>query len=69
MALPTQEPVVQLPDPGFTDPPAVTPDCKICAALYRQWVAASDPTSAGYDPSKATDLRVEMSRHHEEGKS
>jgi hypothetical protein len=37
--------------------------CKICTALHEQLQVVSDPRSPDYDPSKATDIRVEMRRH------
>jgi hypothetical protein len=54
---------VGLSDPLEHRPPTPEPGCATCAVLQRRINNASDPHSDGYDPSKATDLRVAMSRH------
>ncbi len=53
----------QLMDPLEFGPPEPTPGCDVCGALARQIERAERPNSPEYDPSKATDLRVEMRRH------
>lgn len=44
-------------------PPAPDPGCRTCESLQLQIDALSDPRGDEYDPSKALDLRIEMSRH------
>ncbi|MGW5093295.1 hypothetical protein ACWEQ1_02010 [Streptomyces nodosus] len=56
---------VNLTDPLTADPPKPHPKCGVCAALYEQWRHAAAPSSTAYDPSKASDIAVEMKRHHD----
>lgn len=53
---------VWLTDPLVGEPRA-TPGCDVCGALLKQWRQATEQGSPAYDPSHASDLRVEMSRH------
>lgn len=55
---------VQLLDPLDREPPNPVKGCDVCEALVRQWAAATNSKSPAYDPSKASDLVVEMNRHH-----
>ena len=54
---------VQLLDPFSNKQPEPDPDCDVCGALIRQWREASDPRSPEYNPSKASDIAVELQRH------
>ena len=53
---------VELTDPT-ADPPAPVPGCDVCGALARQWAQAMEVGSPAYDPSHASDLAVEITRH------
>ncbi|MFJ6723954.1 hypothetical protein ACIQPQ_03475 [Streptomyces sp. NPDC091281] len=53
---------VNLPDRVFSRPTPV-PGCPLCADLDRQWVKATSPGSEAYDPSKSSDLVIELARH------
>ncbi|PPS86481.1 hypothetical protein BZZ08_03448 [Streptomyces sp. MH60] len=45
------------------------PGCDVCGALARQREEALDASGRFYDPSKASDLLVEIGRHpHKEGR-
>lgn len=59
----TLGPPVQLSDPLALKAPEPVRGCDVCAACARQWKEASNPNSVAYDPSHATDLAVEISRH------
>lgn len=54
---------IQLTYPWAYRPPAPTVGCDVCSALARRIADADDPHSVNYNPSKASDLRVEMKRH------
>nr|WP_030181623.1 hypothetical protein [Streptomyces violaceorubidus] len=51
----------------LTDPlkgtPVPVPGCDVCGALARQREEALDAKGRFYDPSKASDLLVEIGRH------
>ncbi|SEC33708.1 hypothetical protein SAMN04490357_1753 [Streptomyces misionensis] len=53
-----------LTDPTTYEPPTPVRGCRVCGALQRQIDVVDNPRNKEYDPSKATDLRVEMRRHH-----
>ncbi len=57
---------IGLRDPMEYTPPSPQTDCDVCGALARQIVDAENPRGPHYNLSKATDLRVEMARHHDE---
>ena len=63
----TQEKPVQLPVPTFAEPEPAR-GCDICGACLKQWKQAMDRSSPAYDPSHATDLAVEITRHPHEWK-
>ncbi|MFE9496307.1 hypothetical protein [Streptomyces collinus] len=55
---------ITLPYPWDHPVPKPKPGCDVCGALNRQIAHANDPKSDEYNPSKVSDLRVEMARHH-----
>lgn len=59
----TRQEDVKLTDPLAYKPPQPVLGCDVCGALARQIARAEDPAGAEYDLSKATDFRVEMTRH------
>lgn len=61
-----QEPIC-LGDPLEWGPKPVT-GCDVCGALADQYAEYSDPRNPEYDPSKASDVLVEISRHPHKGR-
>jgi hypothetical protein len=43
--------------------PVPAQGCKVCAALWRQYVDATDPRRPEFSHSRATDIAVEIGRH------
>ncbi|OEJ57884.1 hypothetical protein BGM19_07810 [Streptomyces agglomeratus] len=70
MALETtsREPV-NLTDPYAHTKPKPATGCDVCASLERQFGEAADPRLPEFDPSKATDCLVEISRHPHRGQT
>lgn len=68
MALETLLSDVPITLPYPWDYPTAEPKqgCAECASLERQINRVERPNSPDYDPSKASDLRVRMRRHHAE---
>lgn len=54
---------ITLPYPWDYPAPEPTPECPICGSFERQIARAEYPSSPEYDPSMASDLRVQMARH------
>ncbi|AKZ59228.1 hypothetical protein SAM23877_6183 [Streptomyces ambofaciens ATCC 23877] len=50
--------------------PKPAPGCDVCGALASQYATFNNPSNPEYNPSKATDVLVEIGRHpHGEGRS
>lgn len=58
---------IGLTDPLAYYPPEPEPGCSTCARFQRQIERATDPRCDEFDPSRASDLRVEMARHKADG--
>lgn len=54
---------VTLMDPLSFETPGPAEGCDVCAALFRQWKAASAPGSPSYDTTRATDCAIGIRRH------
>lgn len=54
---------VFLSDEGLLTEPKPVVGCAVCRALGQQWHQATTAGSPAYDPSHATDLAIEISRH------
>lgn len=57
-----------LTDPLTAEPPEPAPGCKVCSGLMKQWREAMGKGGPAFDPSRATDLAVEIRRHPHGGK-
>lgn len=49
--------------------PKPTDGCKVCAALWQQYLDATDPRRPEFNSSRATDIAVEISRHPHQKKT
>jgi hypothetical protein len=56
---------IHLTDPVYADPEP-TPGCDVCASIVSQRKSALNPNSPDYNLSRASDLLVELNRHHDE---
>ncbi len=49
--------------PLFMEPPQPAHGCPVCAEVFSGWQLATDRSGGAWDPSRATDLAVLISRH------
>jgi hypothetical protein len=60
--------VVASLDQLFQTPPVPAPWCDVCEALMVQWRRLKNPRHPEFDPSRASDVAVEI-RNHPTGKA